>query len=171
VSQLNNCFREIGLISKIGENVKLGQNVSLGEIGFGFERDGDGYKIPLERRVHDCVVVLEDDVEIGSNSVVHRGRWRDTVIGEGTKIDSLVHIAHNVIIGKNCLIVAGTVVGGSCSISDGCFIGENVSIKQGVKITHNVTIGMGSVVLKDIDQPNSTWVGNPAHKIADVQKF
>lgn len=154
-----------------GKNVIIGKNVSIGDPGFGFERNAAGYLLPLTRREHEFGVIIEDDVEIGSNSVIHRGRWRDTVIGEGTKIDSLVHVAHNVHIGKHCLVVAGTVIGGSVTIGDGCFIGENVSIKQGVKIADHVTVGMGTVVLQDIDQPNSTWVGNPAHKIADVQRF
>ena len=149
----------------------LCNSAQIGGVGFGFEKDDNGYIIPLKRKEHKFTVMIADDVEIGDNTVIHRGRWRDTVIGEGTKIDSLVHVAHNVVIGKNCLVVAGTVIGGSVTIGDGCFIGENVSIRQGVKIASNVTIGMGAVVLQDIDQPNSTWVGNPARKIADVQKF
>ena len=157
---------------KIGKGVWFGRNVSLGDVGFGFERDKEGnYIIPLQRRAHDFGIEIQDNVEIGANTVIHRGRWRDTVIGEGSKIDALVHVAHNTVIGKNCLVVAGTVIGGSVTIGDNCFIGENVSIKQGVKIAHNVTIGMGAVVLNDITQPNSTWVSNPARKIADVQKF
>jgi len=154
-----------------GKNVKIDPLVAIGHPGFGFERNETGYLIPLTRREHPCGVMIGDDVEIGSNTVIHRGRWRDTVIGEGTKIDSLVHVAHNVVIGKHCLIVAGTVIGGSCTIGDHCFLGENVSLKQGVKIAQNVTIGMGAVVLNDITQPNSTWVGNPARKIADMQRF
>jgi UDP-3-O-[3-hydroxymyristoyl] glucosamine N-acyltransferase len=154
-----------------GENVKIDPLVSIGFDGFGFERDGEGYKIPITRREHTFGVVIGDNVEIGSQSVIHRGRWRDTVIGEGTKIDSLVHVAHNAHIGKHCLVVAGTVIGGSVTIGDHCFIGENVSIKQGVKIADHVTIGMGAVVLHDITESNTTWAGNPVRKISDVQKF
>lgn len=154
-----------------GQGVIINTKSSIGNEGFGFERDEKGYIIPLKRRDHPMTVLIEDGVEIGSCSVIHRGRWRDTKIGEGTKIDALVHIAHNVIIGKHCLIVAGTVIGGSCEIGDNCFIGENVSIKQGVKIANNVTIGMGSVVLHDIMESNTTWAGNPCKIIADVQKF
>lgn len=146
-------------------------SAQIGGAGFGFERSDKGYMLPLTRKEHTFTVIIEDDVEIGDNTVIHRGRWRDTIIGEGTKIDSLVHIAHNVHIGKHCLVVAGTVIGGSCTIGDNCFIGENVSIKQGVKIADHVTVGMGSVVLQDITQANSTWIGSPARKIADVQKF
>jgi len=157
--------------SEIDESVKMSVFVCIGEDGFGFERNAAGYLLPLTRREHLFKVIINREVEIGSNCCIDRGRWRDTIIDEGTKIDSHVKVAHNVQIGKNVLVVAGAVIGGSCTIGDGCFIGENVSIKQGIKIAHNVTIGMGTVVLQDIDQANSTWVGNPARKIADVQKF
>src|SRR5262245_48645582 len=148
-------------------------NVSIGDAGFGFEQDENThkYKIPLKRRPHLKSVEIGKNVEIGSFTVVHRGRWRDTKIGEGTKIDSLVHVAHNVVIGKHCLIVAGTVIGGSCTIGDECFIGENCSIKQGVTIASNVTIGMASNVRHDILEPNTTWAGNPCVKISDEQRF
>lgn len=151
--------------------VVINNSARIGEAGFGFEQEDGKYKIPLIRKNHPFTVMIDDDVEIGDNTVIHRGRWRDTAIGQHSKIDSLVHIAHNVIIGKNCLIVAGTVIGGSCQIGDQCFIGENVSIKQGVKIANNVTIGMGSVVRHDITQPNSTWAGNPCKKIKDTQVY
>jgi UDP-3-O-[3-hydroxymyristoyl] glucosamine N-acyltransferase len=156
---------------RIGKNCVIHPSVVLGEAGFGFERTDEGYVKPLKRRPHNFGIVIGYGVEIGSHSVVHRGRWRDTVIGSYTKIDSGVHVAHNVHIGRNCLVVAGTVIGGSVSIGDDCFIGENVSIKQGLKIAAKTTIGMGSVVLKDITKPNSTWVGNPARKLYNKQKF
>ena len=155
----------------VGKDVTVKRGVRFGDDGFGFERGEKAYLIPLQRREHPKGIIIHDNVEIGSNSIIHRGRWRDTEIGEGTKIDSLVHVAHNVNIGRNCIIVAGTVLGGSCTIGDSCFIGENVSIKQGITIARNVTIGMGSVVRHHIIEPNSTWAGNPCKKIADVQKF
>jgi UDP-3-O-[3-hydroxymyristoyl] glucosamine N-acyltransferase len=156
---------------KIGKNCVIHPSVVMGEAGFGFERTDKGYKKPLKRRPHDFGIRIGYDVEIGSHSVVHRGRWRDTLIESGTKIDSGVHIAHNVHIGRNCLVVAGSVIGGSVSIGDDCFIGENVSIKQGLNIANKTTIGMGSVVLKNITKPNSTWVGNPARKLYNKQVF
>lgn len=157
--------------NRIGKNCEIHPSVVIGEAGFGFETTSNGYRKPLKRRPHPYGVVIGSDVEIGSNSVIHRGRWRDTWIGNGTKIDSGVHVAHNVRIGYNCLIVAGTVIGGSVTIGNDCFIGENVSIKQGVKIAKNTTIGMGSVVLKDIIEPNTTWVGNPVKKLYNKQVF
>ena len=157
--------------TKIGDHVKIGAFVTIGEDGFGFERNGEGYTMPPKRREHPYGVVIHDRVEIGSQTRIHRGRHRDTVIGYATMLDSGVHVAHNVIIGKCCFVVSGTTIGGSCEIGDECFIGENVCIKQGIKIANNVTIGMGSVVRHDITQSNSTWAGNPCVKIADVQKF
>jgi len=79
-----------------------------------------------------------------------------TFIGEGTKIDNLVHVAHGVKIGKHCLIVAGTVIGGSTEIGDRCFLGINCSIKNKVNIGNDVTIGMGAIVLSDV--PDGTVV-------------
>lgn len=156
---------------KHGKNCNIHPTVAIGEAGFGFERTNEDYVKPLKRRYHPYGIIIGNDVDIGSHSVVHRGRWRNTRIGNGTKIDSGVHVAHNVRIGKNCLVVAGTVIGGSVSIGNDCFIGENVSIKQGLKIAKNTTIGMGSVVLKDITKPNTTWVGNPAKKLYNKQVF
>ena len=140
------------------------ENVSIGDPGFGFEKEDGHYIIPLRRRPHEKGVVIGEDVEIGAFTVIHRGRWRDTAIEYGTKIDSLVHIAHNVVIGKHTLVVAGSVLGGSCNVGDECFLGMNCSIKQGVTIGNHVTVGAGAVVLHDI--PNGlTVVGNPAHAI------
>ena len=155
----------------IGKRVRIDPLVCIGYPGFGFERTKKGYKKPLKRRPHPYGVQICDDVHIGSHSRIHRGRWRMTYIGHGTVIDSGVHIAHNDWIGRNCIIVSGTTVGGSVTIGDECFIGENVSIKQGIKIAKNVTIGEASNVLKDITEPNTTWVGNPARKLYDKQVF
>jgi UDP-3-O-[3-hydroxymyristoyl] glucosamine N-acyltransferase len=154
-----------------GKRCNIHSSVVIGEPGFGFEKDGEGYKKPLKRRYHPYGIIIGDDVDIGSHSRVHRGRWRNTRIGSGTKIDSGVHIAHNVVIGSNCIIVAGAVIGGSVTMGSNCFIGINASIKQGVKIASRTTIGAGAVVLNDITKPNTTWVGNPAYKLYNKQVF
>jgi UDP-3-O-[3-hydroxymyristoyl] glucosamine N-acyltransferase len=156
---------------EIGKRVRIEPLVCIGYPGFGFERTPKGYKKPLTRRPHPYGVCINDDVHIGSHSRVHRGRWRMTYIGHGTKIDSGVHIAHNDWIGRNCIVVAGTVIGGSVTIGNDCFIGETTTSRQGIKIANNVTIGMGSVVLNDIVEPNTTWVGNPARKLYNKQVF
>jgi UDP-3-O-[3-hydroxymyristoyl] glucosamine N-acyltransferase LpxD len=127
--------------------VKIGLNCIIGGIGFGYERDEDGtlFHIP-----HHGWVYIENEVEIGNCVCIDRGVVGATIIGEGTKIDNLVHVAHGAKIGKNCLIVAGSVIGGSSEIGDGCFIGINASIKNKVKIGNNVTVGMGAVITKDV---------------------
>ncbi len=127
--------------------VKIGLNCIIGGMGFGYERDEDGKLWPIP---HHGWVYLEPDIEIANCVCIDRGVIGATVIGEGTKIDNLVHIAHGVKIGKNCLIVAGAVIGGSCEIGDNCFIGINASIKNKVKIGAGVTVGMGAVITKDV---------------------
>jgi UDP-3-O-[3-hydroxymyristoyl] glucosamine N-acyltransferase len=109
-------------------------------------------------------VKIGSNVRIGSYVCIDRGNLKDTIIEDGVKIDNLVHIAHNVKIGKNTMVVAGTVVCGSVEIGDNCFIGANSVIRQHLKIGNNVTIGMGSVVTKDIPD-GETWAGNPAKKL------
>jgi UDP-3-O-[3-hydroxymyristoyl] glucosamine N-acyltransferase len=147
----------------IHESVKIGFYCAIGEDGFGYAREEDGtlFKMP-----HTGNVVINENVEIGNNVCIDRAVIGSTVIGSGTKIDNLVHIAHGVKIGKNCLIVAGSVIGGSAEIGDNCFIGINASIKNKVKIGNDVTIGMGAVVTKDVPD-GETWIGNPAKNIKD----
>jgi UDP-3-O-[3-hydroxymyristoyl] glucosamine N-acyltransferase len=142
-------------------SVKIGKNTVIGGDGFGYARDTDGMLVKMP---HQGNVIIEENVEIGSNTCIDRAVIGSTVIGAGTKIDNLVHIAHGVKIGKNCLIVAGAVIGGSCEIGDNCFIGINASVKNKVKIGNNVTIGMGAVVLKDVPD-GATVVGNPGRII------
>jgi UDP-3-O-[3-hydroxymyristoyl] glucosamine N-acyltransferase len=147
----------IGGSTTIAENVTIGFNNVIGRAGFGYARDTDGTLIPMPHIGH---VFIQENVTIANNVCIDRAVVGLTVIGAGTKIDNLVHIAHGVKIGKNCLIVAGAVIGGSCEIGDNCLIGINASIKNKVKIGNNVTIGMGAVVLKDIPD-GATVVGNP----------
>ncbi len=138
--------------------IKWGLNCVIGGTGFGYEADEAGFLWPIP---HHGFVVLENGVELHNNVCIDRGVIGATIIGEGTKIDNLVHIAHGVKIGKNCLIVAGAVIGGSCEIGDYTFIGMNASIKNKIKIGKNCIIGAGSVVLNDVED-NSVMVGNPA---------
>lgn len=151
---------------EIGKNVSIKPYTVIGYSGFGFETDPitKKYKIPLKRKEHKFKVIIQDNVEIGAGCVIDRGSWRDSVIGEGTKIDNMVHTGHNTVIGKNCLIAVGVTLGGSTTIGDNCFLGMNSMTKQGVKIANNVTIGMGAVVTKDITEEHTTWIGNPARQ-------
>ena len=129
--------------------------------GFGFTRNKKGY---LARNKHNFKVVIGKNVEIGRNTNIDKGSYRDTIIGDGTKIDSLVHIGHNSIIGKHCLIVSGVVIGGSSEIGDFSYVGMNASIRQHTRIGKHCIIGAGSVVINHIPS-YSTVAGNPAKPV------
>lgn len=142
----------------IGRNVVIHASAVIGGDGFGYARDTDG---KLMRFPHIGGVIIEDDVEIGSQTCVDRGSLGDTVICEGAKIDNLVHIAHNVRVGKHTMVIANTMVGGSTSIGDYAWIAPSVSLKNGIKIGDRALAGMGAVVLKDIPE-GQVWIGSPA---------
>ena len=143
-------------------SIRSRSGIAVGGQGFGYEWDGE----KLVEFPHRGGVIIERDVSIGANTCIDRATIKGeyTTIGEGTKIDNLVHIAHNVKIGKHCLIVAGAVIGGSVTIGDRGYIGIGAMIKNKVKIGNDVTVGMGAVVLKDIPD-GETWIGNPARKL------
>jgi len=147
--------------AKIGKNVIIGANTVIGGEGFGYMPDEDGTLIQFP---HIGGVIIEDDVEIGANVCIDRGALGDTIIGWGTKIDNLVHVAHNVKIGKNCQIICQVGIGGSVEIGDNSFVGISACIRNQIKIGKNVIIGMGAVVVKDVPD-NTTVAGNPANPI------
>ena len=105
-------------------------------------------------------VVLEDDVYIGANAVVQRGRIDETVIGKGTMISSLCVIGANSIIGQNCTITIQAGVSGSARIGDRCWLGIGAKVRDYVRICDDVFIGMGAVVTRDITEPG-IYAGNP----------
>jgi UDP-3-O-[3-hydroxymyristoyl] glucosamine N-acyltransferase len=146
--------------------VIIGHGCVIGSAGFGYEYTEQGELVQMP---HLGNVVIEDNVTIHDNVCIARAVIGSTVIGYGTKIDNLVHIAHGVKIGKHCLIVSGAVFGGSCEIGDYCFIGMNASIKQKVKIGRNCVIGAGAVVTKDVPD-NQIWAGNPAKYLKDTEE-
>jgi len=151
-------FCYIGESVTIGENVIVHPNTTIGKQGFGFERDADG---ALIRFPHSGRVIIEDDVEIGANCCIDRGTFGNTLIGRGTKIDNLCHIAHNVQIGKDSMIIANVCLCGSCTIGDGTTIAPNSVVREKVTVGSGVLIGLGSVVTKDIED-HSIAYGSPA---------
>lgn len=141
----------------VGEHVLNGHKFFVGR-GFGYKRDETGKYHYVE---HNYKVVIGEDVSIGNGTNIDIGRDRDTEIGDGTVIDSLVHIGHSAKIGKNVAIVSGAVIGGHAEIADGCYISMNVSIKQGVKIGKGSFVGMGAVVIDHVPE-NTVVFGVPA---------
>jgi UDP-3-O-[3-hydroxymyristoyl] glucosamine N-acyltransferase len=155
----------------IGKHCIIQPGVSIGADGFAFERH---HSLELERFPHIGRVVIGDNVEVSTNCSIARGSLSDTIIGNGTKLDALVHIAHNVTIGQNCQLTAGTIVGGSTTIGDACWTGLNSTLKHKIKIGSKVIIGCGASVIHDVKDEDIV-AGVPArsikHKITTNQLF
>jgi UDP-3-O-[3-hydroxymyristoyl] glucosamine N-acyltransferase len=131
---------------RIGKRVIIHCGVVIGSDGFGFTPDGERYyKIPQMGGVR-----IEDDVEIGANTTIDRGTLGNTVIGKGTKIDNLVQIAHNVEIGKDCIIVSQAGVSGSTVVGDHVTLAGQVGVAGHLKIGDHVMVGGQSGVTKDV---------------------
>ena len=147
--------------SVIGSHVVVHPGAVIGADGYGFERDAHGV---LERFPHFGNVVIEDDVEIGANACIDRGTLGSTVVGRGTKIDNLVHVAHNVKIGRHNVITAASMIAGSAEIGDSNWVAPASAINNKVTVGSDATIGIGSVVVRDV--PDGVFVaGFPARKV------
>jgi UDP-3-O-[3-hydroxymyristoyl] glucosamine N-acyltransferase len=143
--------------SSLGARVVAHAGVRLGSDGFGYVFAHGGHqKIP---HVGRCVI--ENDVEIGANTTIDRGSIDDTVVGAGTKIDNLVMIAHNVRIGRLCLIMSQVGIAGSSRIGDGCILAGQVGVGGHLTIGDGVRVGGQGGVIGDIP-PGETWSGYPA---------
>lgn len=155
---------------QIGDNVKIGANNTIGSEGYGYVKDENG---KLVKFPHVAGVRIKSDVEIGNNTCIDRGSLSDTVIGEGTKVDNLVHIAHNVKIGKNCHIIATAIISGSVEIGDDVWIAPNSTIREHLSIGKKSLIGLGSVVTKSVgeDQVISGFPAMPFKKMVENFKW
>jgi UDP-3-O-[3-hydroxymyristoyl] glucosamine N-acyltransferase len=143
--------------SRLGDRVRIHAGATIGSDGFGYVfRDGVHAKIP---HVGRCII--EADVEIGANSTVDRGSIDDTVIGAGTKIDNLVMVAHNVRIGRLCLLMAQAGLAGSVRVEDGCIIAGQVGIAGHVTIGHGARLAAQAGVFGSVPA-GETWSGYPA---------
>ncbi len=143
----------------LGDEVIIHNGVQIGQDGFGFAMGPGGHKkIPQIGRV-----ILQDRVEIGANSTVDRGANRDTTIGEGTKIDNLVQIGHNVTIGRHCVIVGLAGVSGSAVLGDYVVVAGQAGIVGHTKIGDGAQVGGGSGVHGDV-APGERVMGYPAIK-------
>jgi UDP-3-O-[3-hydroxymyristoyl] glucosamine N-acyltransferase len=140
----------------IGNNVLIHPGCHIGQDGYGFVFFGpDGHlKVPQTGRV-----LIQNDVEIGAGTSIDRGSLRDTVIGEGTKIDNQVQIGHNVTIGRHCLLAAQIGLAGSLTIGDNVALGAKVGINNHLKIGDGAQVTAMSAVKDDIP-PNGRWGGH-----------
>lgn len=141
----------------IGDRVIIHPGCKIGQDGFGFVMGGTGHlKVPQVGRV-----IIQDDVEIGSGTTIDRGAIRDTVIGEGTKIDNLVQVGHNVSIGRHCVLAGYTGISGSVTLEDFVALGGRVGIVPNVVIGEGAMIAAGGSVGTDVP-PGEKWGGMPA---------
>ena len=156
----------IGPFTRIGQNVIVQPGAVIGSEAYYFKKQtlGDYKKWHTIGRV-----VIEDDVEIGANCTVNSGVSGDTVIGQGSKLDSLIHVGHGAVIGKNCLIAAQVGIGGKTIIED------DVTLYGQVGIAHNLVIGKGAIILaksgvsKSIE-PGKRYFGIPAKEVSQIYK-
>ena len=156
----------------IRENIRIGSNVIIhsgaviGSDGFGFVTvDGIHHKIP-----QIGTVIIEDDVEIGANCTIDRARFEKTVIGQGTKIDNLVQIAHNVTTGKNCLIVAQVGISGSTAVGNNVILAGQVGVVGHITIGDNAVVMAKSGISKNVPA-NSVLYGVPAQPVNEAKKL
>jgi UDP-3-O-[3-hydroxymyristoyl] glucosamine N-acyltransferase len=147
----------------IGDRVVIHPNTTIGADGFGYlQRNGEHLKIP-----QIGTVVIEDDVEIGANCAVDRARTGITRIGSGTKLDNLVQIAHNVDIGKSCIIVAQCAIGGSTTLGDHVMLGGQAGVSDHLRVGAGARIAGKSAVFKNLAE-GEVVRGIPA---TDNQRF
>jgi len=143
--------------STVGDRVIIHPGCRIGQDGFGYVPTAKGHvKVPQIGSV-----AIQDDVEIGAGTTIDRGGLRDTVIGEGTKIDNLVQIAHNVVIGRHCIIVAQCGISGSVTIEDFVVLGARVGVIPHMTIGKGAQIAARSSVAKPVP-PGVRWGGSPA---------
>ncbi|MFT6755835.1 MAG: UDP-3-O-[3-hydroxymyristoyl] glucosamine N-acyltransferase [Urechidicola sp.] len=143
--------------SEIGNSCIFHANVSIGADGFGYRPSEQG----LTKIIHIGNVVIGNNVEIGANSCVDRGKFSSTILGDGCKIDNLVQIGHNSVLGKFCIMAGNSGLAGSVTLGDGVIIGGSASIKDHTTIHSGAIVGAGSGVIADV-AAGKTVLGYPA---------
>jgi UDP-3-O-[3-hydroxymyristoyl] glucosamine N-acyltransferase len=153
--------------TEIGQYCIFHTNVSIGADGFGFHPSEDGRSLVKIPQIGN--VVIGNGVEIGANTCVDRGKFSSTIIGDGCKIDNLVQIAHNCVLGRSVIIAGTSGVAGSAIIGDGALIGGGVSIKEHTIVHAGAKVGAGSGVMNDIPA-GKTVLGYPAQDARETLK-
>lgn len=134
------------------------ENCTVGTTGFTMADDEDGNKMRIPTLGK---VVIGNNVEVGALSNISCGSAGNTVLEDNVKLDSLVHLGHDVFLGKNVEIPAGAILGGFCVLEEGAYVGVNATLRNRIHIGKNAFIGMGAVVTKSVED-GVTVVGNPA---------
>lgn len=147
----------------LGNGVRIGPGARIGYPGFGFVREDD----ELQRMPHLGRCFLADGVEIGANATIDRGSVGDTMVGQGTKIDNLVHVAHNVEIGKRCLIMAQVGIAGSAVIEDDVILAGQAGIADHLTVGRGARVAAQAGVIGDVE-PGATVSGYPARSHREV---
>jgi UDP-3-O-[3-hydroxymyristoyl] glucosamine N-acyltransferase len=156
----------------LGNRVVVHAGAVLGADGFGYVRDaktGAYTQFPQQG-----TLVIEDDVEIGANSTIDRGALKQTRIGRGTKIDNLVHVGHNCVIGEDVILVMGTGISGSCTVGNGAVlagqvgIGDHATIGPGVILGGQAGVLSGKTVMNEGLKPGTVLWGTPARPLKQV---
>jgi UDP-3-O-[3-hydroxymyristoyl] glucosamine N-acyltransferase len=151
----------------IGQRCRIFPGVVIGGDGFGYVFDDSMGKLRKVPQIGN--VILDDEVEIGANATVDRGKYGATRIGFGTKIDNLVQVGHNATIGKHCVLASGIAVGGSATICDGVMIGGQAGIRDHITVGAGSRIGAQSGVVKDVP-PGASLFGTPAQNAIGMLK-
>lgn len=156
----------VGSFCELGDECEIHPHVTIGSDGFGFaiQKDGSSRKIPQLGKV-----IIGNNVEVGSHCAFDRAALTETTVGDGTKFDNLCHIAHNVQIGKHCLLAGGFFVAGSSKIGNHVMAGGNVAVTDHIEICDRVILAGRSTVTKDITTPGS-YGGYPLEPLRDSLK-
>ncbi len=154
----------IGYGTRIGKRCEVHPTSALGSEGFGYAHDEE---FNHYRHVHYGRLILEDDVHVGAGVTIDRGHFRDSIIGRGTKIDNHCHLAHNIQVGANCLMVSDFIAAGTVSIGDNNVFGGRTGVTDHVSIGSNMQFAGMSSVFKDVDKPGQVLGGHPLQPLKD----
>jgi UDP-3-O-[3-hydroxymyristoyl] glucosamine N-acyltransferase len=151
----------------IGKRCEIHPTTSLGTEGFGYAHDE---QFNHYRHTHYGRLIVEDDVHVGAGVTIDRGHFVDSIIGRGTKIDNHCHLAHNIQVGKNCLMVADFIAAGTVVIGDNNVFGGRTGVSDHVTIGSNMQFTALTSIFKDINEPGKAFGGHPVQPVKDYLK-